>query len=91
MEFRAQTARPRSKCKREFTVPLTTSRLSLRIALRGIGAVAISHITATDGVVIQRRRDFSRKKILGRPITRRGFPDFNTLINQAVLPINLPQ
>ncbi|MEI7567017.1 MAG: glycoside hydrolase family 20, partial [Opitutaceae bacterium] len=90
IEFRAQTARPRSKCKREFTVPLTTSRPSLRIALRGIGAVAISHITVTDGVVIQRRRDFSRKKILGGPITRRGFPDFNILINQAVLPINLP-
>jgi len=53
--------------------------------------VAISHITVTDGVVIQRHRDFSRKKILGGPITRRGFPDFNTLINQAVLPINLPQ
>ena len=89
MEFRAQAARPHSKCKREFTVPLTTPTPSLRIALRGIGAVAISHITVTDGIVIQRRRDFSRKKILRGPLTRRGFPVFDPLLNQAALLISL--
>ena len=90
MEFRAQTARPRSKCKREFTVPLTTSRPSLRIALRGIGAVAISHITVTDGVVIQRRRDFSRKKILGRRARSRGLPDHETTSKMNLLLRDLP-
>jgi hypothetical protein len=83
MEFRAQTARPRSKCKREFTVPVDSPTAKLRLAVRGIGQVAISHVTLTNGVESRRAANFREKKILGQPAAKRGFPSFDRLASKA--------
>ncbi len=74
IEFRAHAARRRSKLKREFTVPVDSPDARLRIAVRGIGQVAISHITLTDGVTVQHARLYRRRKILGRQAPARDFP-----------------
>jgi hypothetical protein len=88
IEFRAQAARPRTKLKREFTVPVDSPDAKLRIAVRGTGQVAISHVTLTDGVMVRRTRDYSRKSILGRRAPTRGFPAPDWQVNQAALPLN---
>jgi hypothetical protein len=50
IEFRAFAARPHTKIKREFTVPVDSPTSRLRIAVRGVGQVAISHIALANGV-----------------------------------------
>lgn len=73
-EFRALAARPRSRLKREFTVPVDSPDARLRIAVRGVGMVAISHVALTNGVEIRRSRTHGLKKILGRRAPGRGLP-----------------
>ena len=48
----------------------------LRLAVRGVGQVAISCVELTDGVIRQGARGWppGRKRILGWPAPRRGFP-----------------
>ncbi len=83
LEFRAHSARPHSKLKREFTVPVDTHEARLRIAVRGIGQVAISHVTLTDGVAVRRSRVYRLPKILGRRAPAKGFPTLDWQANQA--------
>jgi hypothetical protein len=88
IEFRAHAARPRSKLKREFTVPVDAPAARLRIAVRGVGQVAISHVCLTNGVESRRARAYQAKKILGRRAPVRGFPQVDWPVNQATLPIS---
>ena len=81
LEFRAAAARPRTKLKREFTVPVDSANAKLRIAVRGVGQVAISHVTLTDGVTVRQTRVYRRKKILGQRASRGGFPAIDWLRN----------
>ncbi len=86
IEFRAPAARPRTKIKREFTVPVPMESRSagevavppvfppLRIVVRGVGQVAISHVALTNGVATQSAPDYRRKKVLGSRAPKRGFP-----------------
>jgi hypothetical protein len=105
IEFRAYAARPHTRIKREFTVPVemgpnmrgsavairalckTTRRHEamadkegtpppgLRIAVRGVGQVAISHVQLTNGVETwQAHRNARRLIKLGQPAPRRGLP-----------------
>ena len=83
IEFRAQAARPVSKIKREFTVPVDQSDATLRIAVRGVGQVAISHVTLTNGVETRAMRPLGKKKILGRKAPGRGFPVYDLERNAA--------
>ena len=87
IEFRAAAARPRTKIKREFTVPVDSRDAKLRIAVRGIGQVAISHVALTNGTETRRTIDFQLKKTLGRPAAVRGFPaiDWSKNIREHVL------
>jgi len=87
IEFRAHSARPRTKLKREFTVPVDTAAARLRIAVRGVGQVAISHVLLTNGVESRRSPEYSRKRILGRRAPTGGFPVPDWSRNQAVLPV----
>lgn len=75
IEFRAVSARPSSRGKREFAVPLTSPDAPLRIRVRGAGQVAVSHISLTNGVEVRRAPDWRRKEVLGNPCAREGFPD----------------
>jgi len=134
IEFRAFAARPRTRIKREFSVPVgpdlgsgpaaavydrrmaeedrrsqtaatgpsaavgharSASRTplahargygsSLRLAVRGVGQVAISHVELTDGVTTLRPAGWrlTQKKILGRPAPRQGFPALDLERNQG--------
>ena len=74
IEFRAPAARPKTKIKREFTVPVDSPDARLRIAIYGVGQIAVSHVALTDGVEIIRGIRFHHMKILGLRAARRGFP-----------------
>ncbi len=50
LEFRAAAARRRSRMVREFSVPVDSPEDRLRLAVRGIGQVALSAVELTDGV-----------------------------------------
>jgi hypothetical protein len=132
VEFRAFAARPRTRIRRDFSVPVAQSlkevgsvspdaplfspethggkqrvgdpafargfggqgkpphpltAICLRLAVRGVGQVAISHVELTDGVVRVRPAGWliSQKEILGRPAPRRGFPSTASAPESAVL------
>ena len=74
IEFRAYAARPHTKIKREFTVPVASPDDKLRIAVHGTGQVAISHVLLTNGVKTQPVPISNRKKVLGRRAPKRGLP-----------------
>jgi hypothetical protein len=80
IEFRAQAARPKSRIKREFTVPVDLPDARLRIAVRGVGQVAVSHVSLTDGVESRRSQDYHGRSILGRRASPQGFlpPDWTS-------------
>ncbi len=75
IEFRAQAARPCTKTKREFTVPISSPENALRLRVGGVGQVAISHLVATDGRTNLRRPDYRKRISLGRPAPARGLPN----------------
>ncbi len=85
IEFRAQAARPLSQLKREFTIPVASSDASLRISVHGVGQVAISHAILSNGVVVLRATNFRQKKVLGRRVLKRGFPDLNAESHQPMM------
>ena len=87
IEFRAAAARPQSKLKREFTVPVDTRNARLRLAVRGIGRVAVSHVQLTSGVETLREENFHQKKTLGRRAPTRGLPQIDWSRNNAVAPV----
>ncbi|MEI6106205.1 MAG: family 20 glycosylhydrolase [Opitutae bacterium] len=74
IEFRAPAARPASKLKREFTVPVDSASAQLRILVGGVGQVAISHVTLTNGIETQAMRPLGQKHVIGRRAPQRGFP-----------------
>jgi hypothetical protein len=83
IEFRAQAARPVSKIKREFTVPVDSPAAKLRIAVRGVGQVAISHVMLTHGIQRFSAAAQRTKRMLGKPALTRGFPN-PTLTSSAL-------
>lgn len=83
IEFRATSARPHSKLKREFTVPVDSPAANLRIGVRGVGQVAVSHVTLANGADIRRAKNYPQKKVIGRRAPHRGFPLLNWQVNQA--------
>jgi len=93
VEFRADAARPRSKIRREFTVPVPGPAAKLRIALRGLGRVGVAHPELTDGVTVLRPRRWApaRVRTLGTRAPRSGFPDLDWTRNAAVLPLDFGQ
>jgi hypothetical protein len=82
-EFRALSARPKSRLKREFTVPLDLPEARLRIAVRGVGQVGVSHVSMTDGVQSRRGRNYHVRKIIGERVTHLHFPHFDREARQA--------
>jgi len=83
LEFRAFAARRRSRLCRAFNVPIDSPADRLRLAIRGIGQVAVGAIELTDGVHRLAAKG-RRKKILGRPARTRGWPDLDLTKNRAV-------
>jgi uncharacterized protein Usg len=89
IEFRAKAARPRANIKREFSVSVDSPALPLRIALRGIGEVAVSHVTFTDGVITLHPKDWPvrERRPLGAPAPTFGFPDLHLASNRDAVPL----
>lgn len=79
IEFRAEAARPHARIRREIAVPVTRPNAVLRIAVRGLGQVAISSVELTNGVVTltPAKEARSTKKILGQPAPQQSFPDID--------------
>ncbi|OAM87546.1 family 20 glycosylhydrolase [Termitidicoccus mucosus] len=90
IEFRAEAARPRAALARPFSVPVDDPRLPLRIALRGLGQVAIGRPELTSGPAMLLPRGWPRRlrRRLGRPAPRAGFPKLDWTANNAI--ISLP-
>lgn len=83
IEFRAEAARPHSRIKREMAVPVTNPTATFRIAVRGLGQVAISSVELTNGVVTltPAKEARSTKKILGQPAPQQGLPEIDWSTN----------
>jgi hypothetical protein len=79
IEFRAVAARPRASVRREFSVPVGDPGAPLRIAVRGIGRVAIARVELTDGVTSLAPRGWKAadRRTVGRAAPPRGFPDLD--------------
>jgi len=90
IEFRAQAARPRSRIRREFTVPVGSPGAQLRIAVRGVGQVAISRVEVTDGQETLRARNGRNRNVLGIKAPRRGLPGLDWALNAGVWSITFP-
>ncbi|HEY0947245.1 MAG TPA: family 20 glycosylhydrolase [Opitutaceae bacterium] len=89
IEFQALAAMPRTRIKRELSLPLTGADASLRITLRGLGQVAISRVRLTDGHTALRARGWPHrhKKVLGKPAPSHGLPDLASECNASHLPL----
>lgn len=88
VEFRSAAARPTTKIRREFAVPIEGpphARCRYRIGVRGVGQVAISHIMFTNGVETRRRPDWTRRSVIGRPAPARGLPPIDWTTNSGTL------
>jgi hypothetical protein len=90
IEFRAEAAAPRTNISRPFSTPLDDATRPLRLAIRGLGEVAIRDVVLTNGVTTLRPAQWPRatKKLLGRPAPKRGFPDITRTL--ATLPLPFP-
>ncbi|MBC8040214.1 MAG: glycoside hydrolase family 20, partial [Opitutaceae bacterium] len=87
IEFRAKAARPRANLKREFSVSIDSPARPLRIALRGIGEVAVSQVTFTDGVITLHPKAWParERRTLGTPAPTSGFPDLHLASNRDAI------
>ena len=90
IEFRAKAARPLAKIRREFTVPVDSPEAPLRVAVHGVGQVAISHLALTNGMDTRRAIDWSQRKIIGRPVSPRGLPELDGLTEAQLLDVTFP-
>jgi hypothetical protein len=77
IEFKAAAAQPRARIVREISVPVDAADARLRIAVRGLGQIAISKVTLTDGVSVRSPAGARKKIILGQPAPRSGFPSID--------------
>ncbi len=77
IEFRAAAARPHARLQQPFSTPIDDPDAPLRIAVRGLGQVAIGNIVLTDGVTSRRLKYPRRKIVLGRRAPRRGWPELD--------------
>ena len=84
IEFRAKAARPRANIRREFSVSVDSPARPLRIALRGVGEVSVSHVTLTDGVITLQPKDWPVRehRALGMPAPSSGLPDLHLTSNR---------
>jgi hypothetical protein len=70
--------------------PYPPTVIRLRLAVRGVGQIAISRVELTDGVVRLRPAGWPsvNKRILGRPAPSRGFPEVDFERNVAAIEID---
>ncbi len=75
IEFRAHAARPRTRIRRTFSIPVDSPERPLRVAVRGLGQVALSQVTLSNGpTTLLAWRNPVR---LGVPVPHFGFPELD--------------
>ncbi|HEY4302345.1 MAG TPA: glycoside hydrolase family 20, partial [Candidatus Didemnitutus sp.] len=74
IEFRGFAARPAANIRREFVAPLESPDDPIRIGVRDVGQVAISHVALTDGVEVRRADGYRERRMVGDAAPRRGWP-----------------
>ncbi len=91
VEFLAQAARPHADIRREFSVSVDDPARPLRIALRGIGEVAVSNVVLTNGVIALHPTHWPARsrRPLGSPAPETGFPDLHLEQNRDEIALNL--
>ncbi|HVU18046.1 MAG TPA: family 20 glycosylhydrolase [Candidatus Didemnitutus sp.] len=77
IEFRAFAARPNVNIRREFVAPIDAPNVPVRIGIRGVGQVGISHAVVTNGVVAMRAEGYRERRILGEAAPTRGLPSLD--------------
>lgn len=79
IEFRTAAARRTTRLAREWSVPIKDPDLPLRLTLRGVGEVAISHVQLTDGRTTRANRGWPPRvhRRLGHPAPVGGWVDFD--------------
>lgn len=75
IEFRALAARPETRLKREFTVPVSSPQTPIRLLVQGVGQVGISHVALTDGRSRLIDPHFRGAVLIGAKAPRQGLPD----------------
>lgn len=87
IEFRTAAARPRSPIKRQWSVAVPDPATLFRLAVRGVGEVAVSQVFLTDGVSRLKNRTWptGQRKRLGRKALRAGWPELDWSRNLAEL------
>jgi hypothetical protein len=75
IEFRAAAARPATRIKREFTVPVPSRESALRLSIHGVGQAGISHAALADGRTRLVDARFRSIVLLGEKAPRQGLPD----------------
>ncbi len=93
IEFKSAAARRKTKLRLEWSVPLERADRPLRIAVRGVGRVAIASIELTDGVhrlvpVVGGQREH---QVIGRPAPARGLPALDWTSNTGALLIRFDE
>jgi hypothetical protein len=91
IEFKAAAAQPRAKIVQEISVPVDAADARLRIAVRGLGQIAISSITLTDGIIAQSPAGSRKKIVLGQPAPHSGFPSINWAHNSGEVEMDFVQ
>jgi hypothetical protein len=89
IEFRSIAARRRSQIKRGWSVPIDHPHRPLRLALRGLGQIAISQVLLTNGPITQRNQSWPRgtRQELGEPSLESGWPELNWSENRDTVPL----
>lgn len=90
IEFRSIAAVPKSTLKRPWSVPLNDHLAPLRIALRGVGEVAISQVQLTDGITSMTNRAWpvAQRRRLGQPAPTHGWPELDWTTNRDTLALD---
>ncbi len=87
IEFRSNAARRCSPLKRDWSLPIEDPKLPLRITLRGLGEVAISEVSLTNGPDTKWNKAWAKviRKRLGHPAPESGWPGLDWTTDQDVL------
>ncbi len=75
IEFLAEAAAPRSGTRRAYCVSVAGPDALLKISVHGLGQVAVENPMLTDGLQVLRPRAAARRRIIGRPAPKSGFPN----------------
>jgi len=90
IEFRAFAARPQTRIRRELTVPVDRPDAVLRIAVRGIGRVEVSHVALGNGLETRRSAVFRTRHSLGVDAPAQGLPVVDWSVNRGELALQFP-